>query len=176
MKSFSVVARTLSFSRAADLLNIAQPALSRQIKHLEEQLDVLLFDRQTRSLKLTNAGSFLFDQSILLLDRVQEVAAATRGLGAGSKRWMGVGFVPTTLYGFLPNVLRRFADAHHDVELTLSEMTSIQQAAALKARRIDIGFGRVAITSDGLENTVLRQEAHRPVHWRGQIQCLFRAY
>lgn len=158
LKYFSVVGQTLNFSRAAEILNIAQPPLSRQIQQLEEELGVLLLERQTRPLKLTEAGAFLLDQSLKLLDKVSDITAATKRLGEERRRWLGVGFVPTTLYGFLPTLLKQFTTERGDIELTLSELTSIQQAAALKSWKIDIGFGRVPIDDDELTNVVLTEE------------------
>lgn len=159
LRYFEAVASTLNFSRAAERLHIAQPPLSRQIQQLEEELGVALLDRSSRPLKLTNAGSFFYDQTVQVLARLKEIQKATRRIGAGSTRWMGIGFVPSILYGFLPNVLQRFTTENDKLDISLSELTSVQQAEALKAGRIDVGFGRLAIQDEGLENIVLTEEA-----------------
>lgn len=159
LRYFEAVASTLNFSRAAERLHIAQPPLSRQIQQLEEELGVPLLDRSSRPLKLTNAGSFFYDQTVQVLARLKEIQKATRRIGAGSTRWMGIGFVPSILYGFLPNVLQRFTTENDKLDISLSELTSVQQAEALKAGRIDVGFGRLAIQDEGLENIVLTEEA-----------------
>ncbi|TPG58590.1 hypothetical protein EAH89_08260 [Roseomonas nepalensis] len=70
-----------------------------------------------------------------------------------------MGFVASTLYGYLPEVIRRYRAARPDVELTLLEMTTIEQVAALKEGRIDVGFGRVAFNDIAVERTLLRNEA-----------------
>lgn len=170
LRYFEVVASTLNFSRAAERLHIAQPPLSRQIQQLEEELGVSLLDRSSRPLKLTNAGSFFYDQTVQVLARLKEIQKATRRIGAGSTRWMGIGFVPSILYGFLPNVLKRFTTENENLDISLSELTSVQQAEALKAGRIDVGFGRLAIQDEGLQNIVLVEEpmlvaipAHSPL-------------
>lgn len=155
---FEAVASTLNFSRAAERLHIAQPPLSRQIQQLEDELGVSLLDRSSRPLKLTNAGSFFYDQTVQVLARLKEIQAATRRIGAGGTRWMGIGFVPSILYGFLPNVLQRFTNENENLDISLSELTSVQQAEALKAGRIDVGFGRLAIQDEGLQNIVLTEE------------------
>ena len=159
LKYFEAVASTLNFSRAAERLHIAQPPLSRQIQQLEEELGVALLDRSSRPLKLTNAGSFFYDQTVQILARLKEVQKATRRIGDGSTRWMGIGFVPSILYGFLPNVLQRFTTENDNLDISLSELTSVQQAEALKAGRIDVGFGRLAIQDEGLQNIVLTEES-----------------
>lgn len=158
LRYFEAVASTLNFSRAAERLHIAQPPLSRQIQQLEDELGVSLLDRSSRPLKLTNAGSFFYDQTVQVLARLKEIQAATRRIGAGGTRWMGIGFVPSILYGFLPNVLQRFTNENENLDISLSELTSVQQAEALKAGRIDVGFGRLAIQDEGLRNIVLTEE------------------
>jgi DNA-binding transcriptional LysR family regulator len=159
IRYFEAVARTLSFSRAAEILNVAQPALSRQIQQLEEELDVQLVDRSFRPLKLTNAGAFLFGQAVQIIERLEEVRRAAQRLGAGGTRWMGVGFTPSLLYGALPKALKIFSDAHPGVEVTMTELMSAQQVDALKTGRIDVGVGRIEIQDDMLENRQLAEEA-----------------
>jgi len=158
IKYFSVVAQTLNFSRAAELLHIAQPPLSRQIQQLEEELGVQLIDRSARPIRLTNAGTYFLDHALKILRDADDLAKSTKRIDELKKKWMGIGFVPSILYGFLPNVLRKFSSEEMDVEISLSEMTSVQQADALKSHRIDIGFGRVPIHDDELKNIVLIEE------------------
>lgn len=155
---FEAIGSTLNFSRAAERLHMAQPPLSRQIQQLEEELGVALIDRSVRPFVLTRAGSFFYEQSVQMLARVNEVVKATRRVGAGQRRWLGVGFVPSVLYGFLPRTVQQFTADHPELDLILSELTSVQQVEALRAGRIDIGFGRLRIDAEGIDNTVLAEE------------------
>ena len=84
LRYFEALASTLNFTRAAELLHIAQPPLSRQIQQLEDELGVTLIDRSSRPLALTRAGSFFFEQSTQILARIEEMAHATRRVGEGS--------------------------------------------------------------------------------------------
>jgi LysR family transcriptional regulator, benzoate and cis,cis-muconate-responsive activator of ben and cat genes len=158
LKYFEAVASTLNFSRASEILHIAQPPLSRQIQQLEEELGVLLLDRSSRPMKLTNAGAFFYDQSVQVLARLEEIKKATKRLGDGTKRWMGIGFVPSILYSFLPKQIRQFSVENAHLDIALSELTSVEQAEGLKAGRIDIGFGRLATPDEGLKSIVLIEE------------------
>ena len=158
IRYFEAVARTLSFSRAAEILHVAQPALSRQVQQLEDEMGTQLIDRSMRPLKLTNAGAFLFGQAVQILERLDEIRQATQRLGAGGTRWMGVGFTPSLLYGALPKALKFFSDAHPTVEVTMMELMSVQQVDALKTGRIDLGVGRIAIEDDRIENVILTEE------------------
>lgn len=158
LKYFQMVARELNVTRAAELLHMAQPPLSRQIRILEDELGVALFHREGRALRLTEAGRFLLDQSLQLSARVDEIAEATRAIGRQSRTWFGIGFVPSVLYGFLPELIRRVRSADPDVEVGLSELTTLQQLEALKAGRIDIGFGRIPFDDAAVERQVLMAE------------------
>lgn len=159
LRYFLAVARERSFSRAAEKLHIAQPPLSRQIRQLEDELGAELFDRGARPLELTPAGQFLQSQAQLLLDRVGELAAATGRIARGERRWFGIGFVPSALYGGLPTVIRRFRETQPNVEVGLLELTTVQQIEALKAGRIDVGFGRLRIADERISGEVVREEA-----------------
>ena len=158
LRYFEALASTLNFTRAAERLHIAQPPLSRQIQQLEDELGVTLVDRSTRPLALTRAGAFFYEQATQILARIEEVTRATQRLGAGQRRWLGIGFVPSMLYGSLPTTIRHFMDAHPEMDVMLTELTSVQQVEALRAGRIDVGFGRVAIEAEGLTHTLIEEE------------------
>lgn len=158
LRYFEALASTLNFTRAAERLHISQPPLSRQIQQLEEELGVALIDRSARPLALTRAGAFFYEQSTQILARVQELTVATRRLGMGQRRWIGVGFVPTMLYGVLPDILHRFMAENPDVDINLTELTTIQQVEALRAGRIDVGFARLNLEGEGLDYTLIHQD------------------
>ncbi|WP_457978191.1 LysR family transcriptional regulator [Ectopseudomonas composti] len=154
LRYFQALAETLNFTRAAERLHIAQPPLSRQIQQLEEELGVALLERG-RPLRLTEAGRFFHEHSSALLEQLGKVCDSTRRIGSGEKAWLGIGFAPSTLYGVLPELIRRLrSDA--GLELGLSEMTTLQQVEALKAGRIDVGFGRIHIDDAAISQQVLR--------------------
>ena len=158
LRYFEVLASTLNFTRAAEQLHIAQPPLSRQIQQLEDELGVQLLDRSRRPLTLTRAGAFFYEQAVQIQARIKEVTLATQRLGEGQRRWIGVGFVPSLLYGALPNVIHRFMEEHQDLDVVLTELTSVQQVESLRSGRIDVGFGRVSVEADGVVNTVIAEE------------------
>jgi DNA-binding transcriptional LysR family regulator len=158
LRYFTAVAREMSFSRAAEKLHIAQPPLSRQIKSLEDELGAQLLDRSSRPMRLTPAGRFFQIQAQQLLDRMAEVQTATARIAGGRRTWFGIGFVPSTLYGKLPDVIREFRAALPNVELNLYEMTTVEQMEALKAGRIDVGFGRLNFDDDDIVGELVREE------------------
>ena len=158
LRYFVAVARERNFTRAAEALRIAQPPLSRQIQQLEDELGVTLIERGSRPVRLTDGGRLLYEQAVQVLERVEETKAIARRLQELGRRRFSFGFVPSTLYGYLPEVIRRYRDARPGVELTLLELTSLEQIAALKEGRIDVGFGRIPFDDPLVERRLLRNE------------------
>ncbi len=158
IRYFQCVARELSFTKAARLLHIAQPPLSRQIKMLEEELGVAVFERVGRGIKLTEAGRYFLDQTEKMTQRLQETISATRRIGQNARAWFGLGFVPSTLYGQMPSLISQLRALDPRVEIGLVEMTTLQQFDALKTGRIDIGVGRILLNDPEIDRLVLTDE------------------
>jgi DNA-binding transcriptional LysR family regulator len=157
LRYFVAVAEERSFTRAAQRLHIAQPPLSRQIQQLEEILGVQLFERNSRPLKLTDTGRFFYQHASQLLAQTAELESMTRRVGK-IERNLSVGFVGSTLYGMLPKIIRRYRQQHAEVELSLNEMSTMDQIKALKEGRIDVGFGRIRLDDPSVRRVVLREE------------------
>jgi DNA-binding transcriptional LysR family regulator len=157
LRYFVAVVEEANFTRAAQRLHIAQPPLSRQIQQLEENLGVQLFERNCRPLKLTDTGRFLYSHAVQLLARTAELEAMTRRVGK-TERSLSVGFVGSTLYGLLPKIIRRFRSENSAVEVSLHEMTTMEQIKALKEGHIDVGFGRIRLEDPSIRRVVLREE------------------
>lgn len=157
LRYFVAVAEERSFTRAAQRLNMAQPPLSRQIQQLEEILAVQLFQRDSRPLNLTETGKFFYAHAVRLLAQTAELESMTRRVG-NIERSLSIGFVGSTLYGMLPKIIRRFRDENTTVELSLHEMSTMDQIRALKDGLIDVGFGRIRHEDANIRRVVLREE------------------
>ena len=158
LRYFVAVARERNFTRAAEILHIAQPPLSRQIQLLEEELGVTLILRKSRPVRLTDAGRLFYEQALQVLGRVDQMKAATRRIGLNQNSVLSIGFVASTLYGGLPSLVRKLRHSAPELDIRLLEMLSIQQMAALKEGRIDLGFGRLRHSDPNIVSTVLRDE------------------
>ena len=158
LRYFTAVARERSFTRASALLNIAQPPLSRQIQQLERELGVDLIDRRARPLELTEAGRLIYEQAAQILERVDDMRALARRMQDSGRNVFRVGFVASTLYGKLPDVIRAYRAGRPSTELVLSEMVTLEQIAALKEGRIDVGFGRIPLDDPAIVRLLLRNE------------------
>jgi LysR family transcriptional regulator, benzoate and cis,cis-muconate-responsive activator of ben and cat genes len=158
LRYFVAVGREKNFTRAAEKLRIAQPPLSRQIQQLEEELGVVLIERGSRPVRLTDVGRVVYEQAMQVLDRIEEMKAIAQRLNEAERPRLAIGFVASTLYGYLPEVIRRYKAARPDVELALLELTTLEQLAALKEGRIDVGYGRIQFDDAEVERLLLRNE------------------
>lgn len=139
---FVITAEELHFGRAARRLHLAESALSRQIRRLEEDLQFDLFDRNSRRVQLTPAGAVFLNQTRSLIDSFNAATEAGRRAAEGKTGFIRVGFVSATLCQVLPAVLRLFRTRWPSVVMELFEMPTIQQLQSLQKHRIDIGFVR----------------------------------
>ncbi|MBM3835583.1 MAG: LysR family transcriptional regulator [Verrucomicrobia bacterium] len=142
------VARELSFTKAAQKLRVAQPALSRQIRQLEDEVGVLLLERNRRAVRLTKAGQAFWGEAQSILDRSDQairVAQATDQAGRGQ---LNVGYVWGLFHSLAPAMLERFRAAFPGIAVNLLDMTATQQAAALVEGRLDLGFIAFAHEAD----------------------------
>ena len=155
---FVAVAEELSFSRAAERLNISQPPLSQQIQRLEKELGVQLFVRTKRKVELTEAGNIFLEEAQRTLFQADEAVRVAQRAGRGELGRLVIGFVGSSAYGFLPTAIRTFRERFPDIELTLKELTTMEQVEALRTEQIDLGFLRPPIFEDSLEQEPVQKE------------------
>src|SRR6204780_1128928 len=123
LRYFLAVAETLHFSRAAEVLGIAQPPLSQQIKRLEQLLGHRLFDRTTRGVKLTLAGQLLAERARSTIEKVQDDLAQVRRLGRGEEGTLTVGFSGSVMFTELPAAIGAFRGRYPKGELGFREFS-----------------------------------------------------
>jgi DNA-binding transcriptional LysR family regulator len=151
LRYFVLVAEELNFCRAAERLRIAQPPLSVQIRHLEEELGVQLFYRIKRRITLSPAGEVLFGQARRLLREAEQIADQVREAASGKTGSLSIGFVGTAMYDILPRALRIYCSAFPKIQLNLEDIHSGHQIQALRRRKIDVGFIRPPLQDTCLE-------------------------
>lgn len=156
---FIAVAEELHFSRAAERLCISQPPLSQQIRSLEDELGIKLFERTKRQVQLTEAGKVFLERSYLVVAQLEQAIAVTQQIGRGEVGQLALGFVDSAMYTLLPEILRVFREQFPVVELRLHELTTAQQIQALYDKQIDIGIVRSVISESGLSVECLLHES-----------------
>ena len=158
LRSFVAVATELHFGRAAKRLNMTQPPLSRQIQLLEQDLDVQLFIRTSRSVQLTPAGRAFLVEARALLQQSEAAKQAARRAARTNSGSVTVGFIGATTYGFLPRLVTKARTELPSIDLTFREMTTAEQIDALTFGRIDLGLVRpIADQREIVSACVLRE-------------------
>jgi len=138
LRYFVAVAETLSFTEAARTLYVAQSAVSQQIAQLERKMEIPLFDRNRRSVKLTPAGHVLYTQATNLLKRFDEVEEATRNAYLGYQGLINIGYIGYGDQKWLPNILRTFQAKYPGVTVNINRYNQGELIMALNDNDLDL--------------------------------------
>ncbi len=152
---FVAVAEELHFGRAAERLHIAQPSLSQQIRRLESQIGVTLLERNSRTVRLTDAGEALLREGRQTLKHAQHALQATRAAGAGR---LVVGFYGSAGSQLLPRAITTFSDRHPSVSVSVREL-ALGSIDAVLDGEVSVAFTRLQPGQTELEVEVI---AHEP--------------
>lgn len=140
---FVAAAEELHFGRAAERLGIAQPAMSQQMKALEDQLGVRLFSRAKKRVELTPAGVAFLAEARAALTCADKAIAIAQDTARGELGKIIVGFVGSVMFKpTFPHLLKAFRTRHPGVQLELHEMPNVKQIEAVEAQRMDIAIVR----------------------------------
>lgn len=151
LRYFLAVAESLHFKKASDQLFISQPALSKQIKQLEESIGIKLFERHSRKVELTQAGQFLKEEVTDLLNRLEQGIQNAKSWQAGHKGHLKFGYVGSAMNNVIPQFLVAIRNQFPGVLFDLKEMDNQRQIEALLNREIDFGFIRQETVPNGIE-------------------------
>lgn len=158
LRYFLAVAQELHFSRAAELLHISQPPLSRQIQDLEREIGVALF-RRNRRVELTEAGAQLLERAQRVVDALDEFSRAAEQVAAGVTHTLRLGYPATTADPAVSRAVRRFKSACPDVDLHLVVDGSGPHLKALRADLLDAAFVRTSAERlDGLAHRAVMRD------------------
>lgn len=141
LRTFIAVAEESGFARAAERLALAQPAVSKHVKDLEDEFGGPLFERRPDGVRLTYAGTQLLNGARALIGAASEIEKGVKAAARGDLGVLCLGFNETVSWGsIIPKAVHEFGRRYPEVKLTMQPMISIDQIAALHARRIDGGF------------------------------------
>ncbi|MFJ1900065.1 MULTISPECIES: LysR family transcriptional regulator [unclassified Streptomyces] len=159
LSAFVAVAEELHFGRAAKRLQMAQPPLSQQIRQLEKELGVQLFERNTRSVRLTSAGESFLQPVRTVFDDLGVAVRAAKAAGRGEYGRVGIGFAGASSHETLPRLTRAVRAAHPGIELVMTGQTYANVALARVADgSLDLGFVRLPVTQPGVAHRVIDEE------------------
>lgn len=138
LRYFAAVAEALNFSRAAEKLRVAQPALSRQIRDLEREMDTLLIDRGHGRMHLTDAGRIFYGHVAKLLAQVDIAVTAAQEAARGQGGRLVIGGDWQFVLGPVPACVREFREQYPRAEVELAELPVLEQLEALRAGDIHL--------------------------------------
>ncbi len=170
IKYFLTLAQELHFWNTAEKMFITQSALSRQIKALEDELGVQLFERSKRKVKLTEAGVFLRDQWLPLMEDIDRIHRQARKIQEGAYGSINIGYPGSISYGFLPTLIASIAQTYPELKVELIEPTDISFEQLLLNYQMDLAFRRDPAENPALQSICLYSEhfslvvpAHHPL-------------
>lgn len=149
LEQFVALARTKNFTRAAEELHLSQPALSRAIQKLEDQLGQPLFERKPREVLLTDLGELLHERAREILQLVEDTFSELAD--AGRRGRIRLGAIPTIAPYFLPGILSRFAGLHPEVTVSVLEDTTEVLIKRCSLGEIDLAIIALPILARHLE-------------------------
>ncbi|OCA82040.1 LysR family transcriptional regulator [Pseudobacillus wudalianchiensis] len=158
LKYFATVAEELHFGRAAQRLQMAQPPLSQQIKHLEAELDVLLLSRTKQRVELTKAGEAFLKRTYEILNRVHLACEEAKSIDRGEAGQLIIAFTGSMAFDPLPVLLRSYQEKYPKINIVLRQMTTTEQLEALQENTIHAGLLNMPIESAAVHVEMLREE------------------
>ena len=158
MRAFFAIVEEGNISHAAQRLGMAQPALSRQMKHLEENLHVKLFERGSRRIRLTEAGQVLYNRVETILGMVDGTVREISEIGNGSKGVIRIGTITTSGAMILPELIARFHKDFPDVTFEIWEAEGARVLELLDSRIIEIAITRTQVDNLAYQMLVLPNE------------------
>lgn len=158
LRYFVTLADTLHFGRAATLLHISQPPLSRQIAALEEALSVSLLKRSTRQVELTAAGRHFYEQAQRIIAGLDTAVRSTQAMERGELGLLRVGFTMAAAWSLLPPLIKRYSDAFPEAEVQLSEVLPRELNDALLSGNVDVSIAFPWRRPPGLEYLTVHAE------------------
>lgn len=158
MRYFVAVAEALSFRRAAEQLNVAQPALSRAIRQLEETLEVRLLERNNRWVELTEVGAVFLDGCRQTLSSAERTFRDTLKARAGEIGNLTIGYTDFAISGILPELIQVFRSRYPEITVELVHMVTFVQLEALASGEIQVGAMTGPLAEPGLDQVMLQND------------------
>ncbi len=158
LRYFVAVAEELHFRRAAERLHIAQPAVSEQVRKLEEELGVRLLNRTQRSVSLTDAGAVFLREARRVLEQAEAARLAARNARDRVTSSLRIGYMPASLPASVPRTLQRLAMSMPQLETTLEHGSGAELIEAVRAERLDAAIVALPAPTAGLRKTALGEQ------------------
>ena len=154
-----ILGKELHFAKAAEKLFITQPALSKQIQQLEDELGLKLFNRTKRKVALTKAGAYLMDEAEFMLNHLERTVDATKRKALGEDGEIRIGFVGSAMQSVIPNLLEKLNRDFPTIHTALEELNNKDQLDAIAHDKLDIGFVRLESVHTGFNSKMVFEDS-----------------
>jgi LysR family transcriptional regulator, benzoate and cis,cis-muconate-responsive activator of ben and cat genes len=158
LRYFLTVADEGNLGRAATLLHISQPPLTRQIHQLEQELEVQLFNRTPKGMELTEAGTLLAQEARNIFSLVQQASERTQRASQGKLGRLDIAVFGSGVLDLIPRMLLRFKQDYPEVKVILHTMEKEEQILALRQHRIALGFNRMPKPVPDITSELINRE------------------
>lgn len=158
LKYFQVLAQELKFRKAAELLFISQPGLSRQIRQMEEIFNVSLFDRSKKKVELTAAGLYLKEEVDFLFNHLETIRRQLDNISQGKETELRIGFLGSAAQKVVPELVLSLNREYPGIQTILDEMPNKLQIDLLEKDKLDLAFVRLHRLPEGISRHLIHQD------------------
>lgn len=165
IRYFLALATELNYTRAASQLNISQPPLTRHIQQLEHSIGVMLFERSTRGVALTQAGKIFLEEARKIVSLADQAVNKTKLAHQGQLGRLDIGIFGSSTFSVIPTLLIELRKTHPNIIISLQNTTKTQQVDGVREKHLDIGFNRIyPSVPDLVVETVMIEDLYVAVH------------
>lgn len=159
LRTFIVAAKYENFRRTSEELFLTQPAVTKHIKRLEEELHVELFERTKKKSVLTAAGYRFLPYAKDIVDKYEEGRTSLESWRQGYKRKLVIAAAPQIASSMFPSLLRSFMDEHSDIDVVVHVISSFRVGEEVSLGRADLGLTRLEVTQTNIYSDVVHEES-----------------